>query len=49
MNQFEEICVAEQIEIEGGFAGLIDFKMIGQGVVSIFKGLLGGKNSELFK
>lgn len=49
MKQFEELQISEQMEIEGGYPGLIDFEMIGQGILSILKGLLGGKNSELFK
>ncbi len=49
MNCFEELHSSEQLEIEGGYPGLIDFEMIGQGILSILKGLLGGKNSELFK
>lgn len=48
MSQFEELNVEEQMETQGGFA-MFDFEMIGQGIVSVFKGLLGGKNSGLFK
>lgn len=49
MNKFEEMNVEEQLKVEGGYPGLIDFEMIGKGLVYVFKGLLGGKNSELFK
>lgn len=49
MDRFIELHVSEQLEVEGGYPGLIDFEMIGQGILSILKGLLGGKNSELFK
>ncbi len=49
MKEFKEITWEEQLKVEGGYPGLIDFEMIGKGLVYVFKGLLGGKNSELFK
>lgn len=49
MNCFEEMSISEQMEIDGGAPNVIDFEMIGQGILTILKGLLGGKHSELFK